>query len=448
MNDVPPELLIRNARTTSSSELVDVAVRAGRFITVGGNPPQLTPSTRVIDVGGRLVCPPFTDAHMHLDSALTCGRPRHNRSGDLQEGIEIWAERRATLTENEVHANGSLVMNWMAAHGIGHLRCHVDVSDPDFIALRALMRLREQSRDVCTIELVAFPQDGVFTHRDGKRILTRAVELGCDAVGGAPHLENSRDDGLAAVRHAFDLAQEHGIAVDLHCDETDDPHSRQLEIIIAETEKRDWGGRVCASHCTAMAAYHPGYRGQLARRAAAIGVGLTLSPMVNALLQGHHDSNPRRGLAPLKELQAAGVCLGIGHDSILDPWCSLGSGNMLQLLQTTAVLAHMATPDELTTLLEIATRSAATLVRTPGYGIRPGNPASFVILDSPTAQEAVRLARAPRYVFRNGTETYRTEPQMTTLKAVTPGAPPVRFEDPSHTLGALVDSADGRGGST
>ncbi|MBA2284123.1 MAG: amidohydrolase family protein, partial [Ktedonobacteraceae bacterium] len=248
------DLIVRHARLHRRQESVDIAVQDGRFAKIAADLPADS-AAREIDAGGRLVSPPFIDAHVHLDAVLTVGQPRYNTSGTLLEGIQIWSERKPSLTREDVKQRVLEEVRWEVAQGTLHIRSHVDVCDPELTALRALLEVREEVRDICDLQLVAFPQDGILSFPNGRELMRRAMELGCDLVGGIPHYEWTRDMGVEDVHYAFALAKEFNRDIDCHCDETDDPASRFTEVMAADTIEQGWQGRVTASHCTAMHSY-------------------------------------------------------------------------------------------------------------------------------------------------------------------------------------------------
>src|SRR5437588_12979174 len=258
------DLLIRHAQLHRRQGLVDLAIKDGLFLRVAQ---ELTNDTaeREIDVAGRLVVPPFIDAHVHPDAVLTVGQPRYNTSGTLLEGIQIWSERKPSLTHEDVKKRALEEIRWEVAQGTLHIRSHVDVCDPALTALKALIEVREEVRDICDLQLVAFPQDGILSFHNGRELMRKAMELGCDLVGGIRHYEWTRDMGVEDVHYAFALAREFNRDIDCHCDETDDPLSRFTEVMAADTIEQGWQGRVTASHCTAMHSYDNAYAFNLIR---------------------------------------------------------------------------------------------------------------------------------------------------------------------------------------
>jgi cytosine deaminase len=412
------DLIIHNAQLHCHTGLVEIAVQDGRFARISSEIPPGSSATREIDAGGRLVIPPFIDAHVHLDAVLTVGQPRYNTTGTLLEGIQIWSERKPSLTREDVKKRALEEIRWEVAQGTLHIRSHVDVCDPSLTALKALIEVRAEVRDICNLQLVAFPQDGIFSFPDGRELMRQAMELGCDLVGGIPHYEWTRDMGVEDVHYAFALAKEFDRDIDCHCDETDDPHSRFTEVMAADTLQQGWQGRVTASHCTAMHSYDNAYAFKLIRLLARAQVNVIANPFDNVVLQGRFDTYPkRRGITRVKELLVAGVNVALGHDSIMDPWFPLGKGDMLAAAQLALFLCHMSGYEEISDVLDLVTTNAAKALRLQdSYGIEEGKPADFLVLDAPSAFEALRLVPVRLHVFKNGREVAYTAPATSMLR--------------------------------
>jgi cytosine deaminase len=352
------DLLINNARLPRSETLVSVAIEGGRIAPAAG----AAKPTNVIDARGGLLTPALVEPHIHLDAVLTVGQPRHNLSGSLFEGIAIWGERVKDLTVDDVKRRVAQVLRWQVANGVLFVRSHVDVCDPKLTALRALLEIREEFADQITIQLVAFPQQGIQSFPDGEGLMRKAVEMGADVVGGIPHFELTREYGEQSVKFAVALAHEFNRLVDIHCDETDDEHSRFLEVD-------------------------------------------------NAVLQGRFDHYPiRRGHTRVKELLAAGVNVCLGHDSVMDPWYPLGKADPLQAAFTLAHYGQMSGYDELRTLIDMITVNGARALGLTDYGLGPGCRADLVLFDAPTESDAIRLMAPRRLVIRGGKVVARTEP--------------------------------------
>src|SRR2546425_3083089 len=411
------DLIIRHAHLHRRQDPVDIAVKDGHFARIA-NELASDSATREIDAAGRLVSPPFIDAHVHLDAVLHVGQPRYNSTGTLLEGIQIWSERKQSLTREDVKRRALEEIRWEVAQGTLYIRSHVDVCDPALTAMRALIEVREEVRDICDLQLVAFPQDGILSFPNGRELMHQAMELGCDLVGGIPHYEWTRDMGVEEVHYAFALAKEFKRDIDCHCDETDDPHSRFTEVMAADTIQQGWQGRVTASHCTAMHSYDNAYAFKLIRLLARAQVNVVANPFDNVILQGRFDTYPkRRGITRVKELLAAGVNVALGHDSIMDPWFPLGKGDMLAAAQLALFLCHMSGYEEINDVLDLVTINAAKALRIQdNYGIAEGKPADFLVLEAPSAFEVLRLVPARLHVFKQGREVAYTIPEKNVVR--------------------------------
>jgi cytosine deaminase len=406
------DLLLRGARVSGSDAATTIGVLDGMIVAADDS----TEASETIDLGGRLVTPPLVEPHIHLDAVLTEGQPRSNVSGSLFEGIAIWAERVPSLTVQDVLTRAREVLRWQLACGVQHVRTHVDVCDPELRALRALVELREEARGLVDLQIVAFPQQGIFAYDDGAALMRKAVALGADVVGGIPHYELTREDGVESVLFTFALAEEHGLRVDIHCDETDDDHSRFVEVMVAETIHRAMSGRVTASHTTAMHSYNAAYAYRLVANIARAGLHMVTNPLDNAVLQGRFDTGPvRRGHTRVKQLQAAGVNVAIGHDSVMDPWYPLGYGDPLQAAFVLAHLGHMSGAEEIARLLEMITTAPAAVLGVGGQGLTVGSSADLVVFDAPTFSDALRLVSPRHLVLRGGRVVARTAPSVTTV---------------------------------
>jgi cytosine deaminase len=424
------DLEVRDARLAGHEGVVDLHVDDGRFVAVvphdaSGQRPE---ARTVVDAGGGFVSPPFVEPHVHLDAVLTAGEPRWNESGTLWEGIACWAERKPLLTRDDVIARVEHVLRWYAANGTLHVRSHVDVTDRSFVALDALLEVRERVRDVLTLQLVAFPQEGICSFPDGAELLEEAARRGVDVIGAIPHYEDTREDGVRSVHVAVDLAERYGLRVDAHCDEIDDEQSRFIEVLATSAHRTGLADRVTASHTTAMGSYNPAYSYKLHRIIARSGINLVTNPLVNLHLQGRFDGYPkRRGLSQVKELLAAGVNIAFGHDDIMDPWYPLGTASALQVAHAGAHATQLMSRTEIAECFSMVTsRGAAVLGLGEDYGVEVGRPASFVVLPATDGFDAIRRQVRASHVVSRGHVLATTPPAATTL--TWPGEEPVAVD--------------------
>jgi len=404
------DLLLKGVRLLGESRDRELAVLDGLIVE-----PELE-ARQVIDLGGSLVTPALVEPHIHLDAVLTVGEPRQNVSGSLFEGIAIWAERVKDLTVEDVKRRVRTVLRWQLANGVQFVRSHVDVCDPELRAVRALVELRQEIGDQMVLQLVAFPQQGIMSFEGGEQLMRRAIQMGVDVVGAIPHFELTREYGERSVKFAMSLAAEKGLRVDIHCDETDDDHSRFVEVMAAETIRLGMGGRVTASHTTAMHSYNNAYAYRLINNLKRAKMHMVTNPLDNSTLQGRFDSYPiRRGHTRVKELLTAGVNVCVGHDSVMDPWYPLGYGDPLQAAFVLAHYGQMSGHDELRTLIDMITTNPALALGLEGYGLEPGCRADLCAFAAPTGMDAIRLVAPRKLVMRGGKVVARTEPAQTTV---------------------------------
>jgi cytosine deaminase len=406
--------------TTLDGERVDVEIRAGRIdrvVPAGEGDPTAFDADRRHDAAGRLVTPPLVEPHLHLDATLTAGDPRWNETGTLAEGIRIWAERKQSLETAEVKARATQALEWMAANGVTRVRTHADTTEETLTGVEALLELREEVSDLVDLQVVAFPQDGVFTRPDHEDLLREAMEMGCDLVGGIPHNEHTREDGVASVETAMDLAERYDAPVDLHIDETDDPGSRFTEVLASEALKRGMGDRTTASHTTAMHSYSNAYADKLVSLLAESGVSVVTNPPDNSVLQGRYDDYPRRrGHTRIDQLHDAGVTVALGHDSVMDPWYHYGVGDQLDAAFVLLHYAHMSGRGDVETLWQMLTTANAAVFGATEYGLAEGNEGSLVVYDSPDPFNALRTRAARTVVVKEGRVVAETEPRETVVR--------------------------------
>jgi cytosine deaminase len=386
---------IVNARLQDREGLFNLTIANGRFADVTAQPEQVTAKDNELDASGNLVTPAFVEPHIHLDAAMTAGEPRWNQSGTLFEGIECWSERKTTLTHEDVINRATQTLKLFAAHGIQYVRTHVDVTDPTLTALKAMLEVREQTGGFVDLQIVAFPQEGIWSFKNGRELMEEAIRLGADVVGGIPHFEFTRDYGAESVRWLMQLAHKHDRLVDVHCDEIDDPESRFLEVLAAEALRLDYGSRVTASHTCAMGSYNDAYCSRLFRLLKKSGLRFLSMPTESLHLQGRFDSYPkRRGLTRVPELLDAGLKVAFGQDSIRDPWYPLGNGNMLRTLDVGLHACHMLGMSQIERSLELITDNGAAALDLKEYGIAKGLPARCLVQQGQTPYE-VLLGQKP-----------------------------------------------------
>jgi cytosine/creatinine deaminase len=391
------DLVIRDARV--GDVRADVAIAGERIAAIGARfeGPEL-------DAGGRLVMPAFVQPHIHLDKVLTGPLLGPNRTGTLAEAIAISHRVKRAAAVEEIRARAGGVIRAAVIAGTTAIRSHVDVDTIGGLkGLRGVAAARADHADLCDIQLVAFPQEGIWRDPGTDELMAAAMDEGADVVGGMPHWENGLEEARRHIAFCLDLALRHDADVDMHVDETDDPYWRSFEILVEEADRRGWGPRTTAGHVCAMASWEDDYAAAVIRRAAAAGVLVATNPPTNLMLQGRGDREPRRrGIPRVKELLAAGVTVAAGQDCVDDAFYPFGTADPLQVALITAHAAQLGTPDEIAAALRMVTDDAARLLRLPDYGLAPGARADLVILDAESPRDALREQAARRWVLRGG----------------------------------------------
>ncbi len=409
------DLLIKNAAIRGSERLNDILIESNLITRIAPN--IRADAENAVDAHGNLVLPSFSDMHLHLDSAMTLGVPRFNESGTLQEGIAIWGEYKKSIKIGEMKRRARLACEWSASYGTTRIRTHADVTEPTLTTLKGLLELKSEIRDIIDLEVTAFPQDGILTEPGNLELLEKAMEMGADNVGMAPHIEYTREDGIRSVEKAFEIAKKYGRRVDGHVDETDDEMSRFLEVVAACAIRSGYEGKVTAGHATAMHSYNNAYASKLFGLLKRADVTIIPNPPVNIHLQGRHDTYPkRRGMARIKELVQYGVNVALGNDCIMDPWYPLGRGDILQSLFIGIHVGQLTGRDELLSCLDLVTiNSAKALGISEHYGIAPGKTADLVVVDAHDELSAIRDQPARLAVIKGGKIIARTAGRDSTI---------------------------------
>lgn len=408
------DLLVQNAVLPDGRRGVDLGVRDGLIAKIA---PQIKGTAeQILDAHGLLVSPPFVDCHFHMDATLSLGLPRMNESGTLLEGIALWGELKQILKVEEVIERALRYCDLAVAQGLLAIRTHVDVCDDNLTGVEALLEVKKRVAPYLDLQLVAFPQDGLYRSANALKNLNKALDMGVDVVGGIPHFERTMQEGIRSVQVLCEIAAERGKMLDLHCDETDDPMSRHIETLAYETQRLGLEGRTTGSHLTSMHSMDNYYVSKLLPLIAEAQVNVVANPLINITLQGRHDTYPkRRGQTRVPEMRAMGINVAFGHDCVLDPWYSLGSGDMLEVASMGLHVGQMTSRDAMRYAFECVTTHPAKLMGLEKYGLAEGNHADFVLLHAADPIEALRMRAARLAVVRRGRIIARNEPRISTI---------------------------------
>lgn len=413
------DLIVRGGRLPDGG-IADIGITGE---TIAAIEPKLEgPGRTEVDARGNLVSPPFVDPHFHMDATLSYGLPRINASGTLLEGIALWGELKPLLTHEAVRDRALAYCDWAVSMGLLAIRTHVDVCDDRLLAVEALLEVKKTVAPYIDLQLVAFPQDGFYRSPTARENTIRALDMGVDIVGGIPHFERTMADGTRSVTELCEIAAKRGLMVDLHCDETDDPLSRHIEQLAYEAQRLGLQGRVAGSHLTSMHSMDNYYVSKLLPLIAEAGVSAIPNPLINIMLQGRHDTFPkRRGMTRVKEMLALGIRVGWGQDCVLDPWYSLGTADMLDVAFMGLHVAQMSSPADMARCFDMVTNVNAAIMGLDHLGLGVGKRASLVILDAGNPIEALRLRAERICVIARGKMVAERTRQDTRLSL--PGRP-------------------------
>jgi cytosine deaminase len=414
------DLVIRKARVRSEKHLVDIGVTGDRIEAVGLD---LAGTAREeIDAAGCLVTPGFVNLHLHADKSLLGEVMRPNLSGTLPEAIEITNDFKRGYDPEEVAHRAGRVLEAGVQNGTTFFRLFADVGTIGGLrAAQGLLLARERFRDLCQIQVVAFPQEGILRDPGAAELLEEAITQGCEVVGGLPWYEYTDADAREHIDICFALARRHGRDIHMLVDDTDDPNSRSLEYLAWKTMREGFQGRVAASHCGAMAAYNDVYAAKVIDMVATAGITVSVNAHINLVCSGRIDREPRRrGIARVKEMLARGVNVISSQDDVNDPYYPFGKPDQLEVALMMAHTAQLTLPHELEQVFDMITTNAARAARLDDYGIAPGRRADLVVVDAPSVHEALRTQPLRRHVFKDGQEVARATLARELRK---PGAP-------------------------
>ena len=388
----------------------EILVENGIIKSIGKD---LEPTDEIIDLGGKLITAPYVDPHLHLDYVYTLSELGQTGagSGTLFEAIEMWPKFKANLTTESVKKLALKGIKDEVSQGVQYIRTHIDVTDKNFTALKAMLELREELKKIVEIQIVAFHRKEC-TYRGGRDLVEEALKMGADVVGGIPHYEPAREFGEKSVHDTVELAIKYDRLIDVHCDETDDPHSRFIELLNALVLMEDYGARTTASHTCSFGSADNSYAYRMFDLFKKSKINFVSCPTENAYLQGRQDTYPkRRGLTRVKEFMEYGINVAFAQDSINDPWYPMGNGNMMNILDNGIHLAQIMSPEEIEKDLDLITYNGARCLNIQDrYGLEEGKDANFIVLDGDNPFDVIRNRAKVLASIRKGEYLFKQKP--------------------------------------
>lgn len=411
------DLVVRNA-TIAPGVRVDLGISRGRIVQVGG---AVAPAGHELDAGGGLVLPGFVDPHLHLDKALIWERLPPKRSATFQESIDQTLAERRAYTREDLLGRGGAVLEEAVVHGTTAVRAFADVGTVGGLTpVKALLELRASYADVISVQVCAFPQEGLIRDPGAEDLLAEAMALGADVVGAFPWFELTPDAAERHIEIAFEVAERFN--ADLHAfvdDEPLAPLSNDLRQVALATIRHGWQGRVTVSHACGLASNDEHTAERTIRLVKEAGITVCANAQVSLVSKCEHASEPRpRGITRVRQLLAMGVNVTTGQDDVSDPYYPFGRGDMLEVASFLAHTAQMYRSEQVDIVMEMITSRAAVAMRLEGYGLGEGCWADFVVFDKPyTPTELIRLQPVRRWVVRRGKLVASTEARSRVYRA-------------------------------
>ena len=393
------DILIKNAKLRKFPELTSIAIKDGKITAIEKD--LKAEAKQVIDAKGCLVSESFVNGHLHLDKVYTLTMAGEDAlkayNGDGMGGamtsIEQAANFKSAYDQAWIIPNVRKACDLAVKYGNTHIRAFADVdAKAKLEGVNALLKIREEYKDRVTLQVVAFPQDGVVREPGAKDLVKQALELGADVVGGIPWIEFTKEAEQDHVDSMCAFAKKYNKPISMLLDDVGDAEERTLEMLCKQSIAMGWQGRVTAQHCRAMELYPENYFRKLVSLLKQGGVGVVSDPHTGPLA------------ARVKDLLAAGVPVALGQDDIQDAYYPFGECNMLQIAFLASHLLRMLTLDDMALLYDMITTSAAKVLGIENHELKVGGNADLVVLDEADVYHAIWYHRAPVYVIKNGAD--------------------------------------------
>ena len=389
-------MLLRNARL-ADGRTADVRIC---LETIDAVADSLVPTAGedVVDLEGRLLLPALAEPHAHLDKAFLAER-FENPTGDLLGAVTAMEANRHLITVPDIAERAERAVRLLVSNGITSIRTHADTTaDNGLRSVEALIGVREKLRHLCDIQVVALTG---WTMKGGQpsttlALLREAVAMGIDVVGGCPHLDESIErstDSLLAI------AAEAGLPIDLHTDETLDPHALGLESLARRVLATGFAQPATASHCVSLGMQTEAVQRRVAEVVAEARVSVVVLPQTNLYLQGRDRAVATpRGLTAIGALRAAGANVCAGADNLQDPFNLVGKGDPLETAALMVMAGHLLPADA----YEYCSARVRTALALPPVAVAAGSPAELVAVPAASVREAIAFQPVGRITIHEG----------------------------------------------
>ena len=396
------DTIIRNAAIRGRDGTWDLGIEGERIAAVEQSID--VSADREIRAEGCLLSPGFVNLHVHLDKCMLGDVMRPNESQTLQEAIYITWDHKRGYTIDDIADRASPVVDAGIVNGTTAVRAFADVDTiGGTTPVEGLLELKRRFEGETTLEVVAFPQEGIVRNPGCEKLMRECMGLGADVVGGLPWYERTDRHMWEHIDFCFELAKDTGKDIHMLVDDTDDPNSRSLEYLALRTLEEGYGDRVTASHCGALGAYDHSYAEKVIGMVREAGVTISSNTQISLIMAGHGDRGlVRRGITRVRELLDAGANVISSQDDVNDPYYPFGRSDQLEVGQYTAHVAQLTYPNDLETVFDMITVNPAKAMRLEGYGLEVGDRADLALIEARNAHEALRLLPPRRAVFYGG----------------------------------------------
>ncbi|MDN6294913.1 MULTISPECIES: amidohydrolase family protein [Alkalibacterium] len=392
------DILIQNARLNDNEETVDVGIKDGIIKEISKKVSDS--AEKVIDAEGRVLIPGMIEGHIHLDKALIAGR-KPNMSGTLKEAIEVTAALKPTFTEEDIYERAKDALEMIIPRGVTQIRTHAEF-DPaqGFTGFNTIMKLKEEYKNLIDIQVVAFPQEGIYQKPGTKEMMYEAMEMGADVVGGIPYNDRDAQEHIDLV---FEIAKKYDKPIDFHQDFSDEANDMSIEYLSKKTIEEGYQGRVSVGHLTALHAVPDERLNPIIEKMAEAGISVMALPATDLHLGARNDEyNVRRAVTPIRKLRDGDVNVCIATNNIRNAFTPYGNGDIIQTTMLAIPVGHLGGAKDLPTVLPMITTNPAKALGLENYGIAEGNKANLVLLDTKVKEHAIIDIPERLYVIKDG----------------------------------------------
>ncbi|MBL8837326.1 MAG: cytosine deaminase [Alphaproteobacteria bacterium] len=397
---------------------VDIEIRAGKVAAIA--PARQAPG---VDLRGAMVFPTFADLHTHLDKGHIWPRAQ-NPDGSFAGAIgAVRADRGANWHREDILRRFEFGLKCSYVHGTSAIRTHLD-SYPGQAerAWSVFVELRDAWKDRIALQAVSITTLDLFDGEHGVELANLVARSGgvlgaVTRVSGGIH-DDVPPEFLGQIDRLFGLAEERGLDLDLHVDESGETGARALGLIARIAIRRGFKRKLTCGHCCSLAVQPDEVIAETIGLCADAGIAVVSLPMCNLFLQDRVPGRtPRwRGVTLLHELAAAGIPVSVASDNCRDPFYGYGDHDMLEVFREATRIGHLDRP-----FADWPRAVAATPAAVMGVGaglIAAGRPADLVVFRARRFSELLSRHQADRVVLRAGRAVTESLPSYEELDPV------------------------------